>query len=344
MNSVIDTTHERAVFISHSSRNARVALEIRQLLADRGVSSWLAPLDIPPGASYGECIVAGIQECRMLLLLLTHEANASEPVAKELELASRYGKRIVPLRLSALTPAKSLEFFISSAQWVDAIATPVKQRIDDVVNVLRDVEAGRPPRPVPPETPTLLSRAERRLEQALRHRTVTAVAALFLLSGLAGAALWIAQRNDVRIQRQESVVDQDPGAVGHVTLGALPTGGVGPDGKMHLRAVIYVNAKGFAANDLDLRARVEGVGEPNVTLLDLQPLMRPTAGSDAQVLTMALPKGSRKVSVCLTAPHPRLQRLYTAVFHYAIHQDGGSLELTKDRESELMVSPTKACA
>ena len=110
-----------------------------------------------------------------------------------------------------------------------------------------------------------------------------------------------------------------------------------------MRAAIYVNAKGFAPEDLRLRARVGGAGDSAATLLDLRPLMRPIAGPDAQVLALELPKGSRHVSVCLTAPHPRLHRPFTAVFHYAINQNGDSFELIKDRESELVAAPTKAC-
>ena len=117
-------THEntsRSVFISHASNNFKIADEIRDVLETRGVSCWIAPRDIPPGQQYGTSIIEGISNSSVFLLLLTDESNLSVAVQNEVERAFGYQKTIIPVRISDVKPGKEIEFFVSNAQWVDAI-------------------------------------------------------------------------------------------------------------------------------------------------------------------------------------------------------------------------------
>ena len=90
------------VFISHASKNFKLADEIRARLEFLGIDCWIAPRDIPPGASYGEEITKALKECVAVVFVLTEQANASKAVANELEMAFRFQRLIVPVRIQPI--------------------------------------------------------------------------------------------------------------------------------------------------------------------------------------------------------------------------------------------------
>lgn len=49
-----DATARRSVFISHSSKDKDLALQVCRLLDERGVGYWIDHRDIPAGRGYGE--------------------------------------------------------------------------------------------------------------------------------------------------------------------------------------------------------------------------------------------------------------------------------------------------
>ena len=51
----------RQAFISHSSQDTEAASRICSFLEARGVTCWIAPRDVNPGAIYAEEILDGIE-------------------------------------------------------------------------------------------------------------------------------------------------------------------------------------------------------------------------------------------------------------------------------------------
>ena len=182
---------KKSVFISHASKNFKIADEIRELLEARGINCWIAPRDIPFGFQYGTAIVEAIRECTVTLLVLTDESNHSKPVQNEIERAFSYQKTIIPLRLREVTPSSQLEFFISNAQWVNAFSTPLKNRVEQIINIVNALELNQTaPRPLP-EVPSLTGTVELYLERALRHKILSSLAAFSILASLSAGVLWI---------------------------------------------------------------------------------------------------------------------------------------------------------
>src|SRR2546423_12687633 len=67
------------LFISHSSADAKAALALVNEIESRGIlKCWVAPRDIPIGASYQREIVRAIRNCGGVLLLLSDNANESD--------------------------------------------------------------------------------------------------------------------------------------------------------------------------------------------------------------------------------------------------------------------------
>lgn len=75
------------VFISHSSADKRAADAACALLEARGIKCWIAPRDIRPGSDWGESIITAIEQARIMLLLLSKQANVSPQIRREVERA-----------------------------------------------------------------------------------------------------------------------------------------------------------------------------------------------------------------------------------------------------------------
>ena len=202
------STSKRSVFISHASKNFKLADEVRAVLEEKGISCWIAPRDIPAGGSYGTEIINGISQCSVFLLLLTNESNLSAPVRNEVERAFGYQKVIIPVRLADIKPAQDIEFFVSNAQWVDAIHTPLRKRMDEVAAIVHAVETASPLPPVPAEKKTLVGSAEKWAERAFRHKTLSFVGAFGGLALLILAGMYLQSRGVETIERSGTEISQ----------------------------------------------------------------------------------------------------------------------------------------
>src|SRR3954465_4245550 len=120
----------KLAFISYASEDEPTATTISAYLERNGVSCWIAPRDVRPGSDYGSEIIDGIESSAVLVLLLSEHANSSTFVKREVERAVSKGKPIFPVRVREVVPSKSLELFVSSAEWIDAWHPPIEQYLD----------------------------------------------------------------------------------------------------------------------------------------------------------------------------------------------------------------------
>lgn len=123
-------------FISCSSKDKTIADAVCARLESRGVRCWIAPRDVRPGRAYGEEIIDAIHECKVLVLVLSSNANLSPHIPKEIERAVSRGIPIIPLRIEDVTPAKSLDYFISSVHWLDAITPPLEEHLESLASTI----------------------------------------------------------------------------------------------------------------------------------------------------------------------------------------------------------------
>lgn len=125
------------IFVSYASPDRDVAFRIVAFLEEHGISCWVAPRDVAPGVDYGQAIIDGIGQCRALVLILSDQSNESQFVKKEVERAVSKTKPVLPVRIREVTPSGSLEFYISSAQWVDAWKSPMEQHLLPLVEAIK---------------------------------------------------------------------------------------------------------------------------------------------------------------------------------------------------------------
>jgi Domain of unknown function (DUF4185)/TIR domain len=134
------------VFISYASGDKTVADAVCASLESHGVRCWIAPRDVLPGLHYGEAIIDAIHECRIMVLVFSSKANLSGHIPKEIERAVSQGSTIMPLRIEDVLPAKSLDYFIGSVHWLDALTPPLEAHLERLTaNVQTLLARGAPP-------------------------------------------------------------------------------------------------------------------------------------------------------------------------------------------------------
>jgi hypothetical protein len=311
---------KKSVFISHASKNFKLADEIRQLIEERNISCWIAPRDIPPGASYGEEIAGAIEHCIAVIFIMTEEANQSRPVANELELAFRFQRVIIPIRINEIQPSQRINFFVSNSQWVDAIYSPLKKRIDVLVNIINAAKNNTQiPYPTA-ENKTLLGTIERSLEGLIRYRILTLIAAFGVIALITTATWFNSSRSQYQIESDYNKVQLDPNTYGHIVLAQkIEKDNECKKNEMNLQATIYVNLNDPQKAGFELHSRrVSLNGE--ASRVDLSNI-HPYESAGVQITTVCLPEETTRLTFCMSAEHPNLGKRYAAKWTYKIQKD-----------------------
>jgi hypothetical protein len=166
------------VFISHSTRDKAVANAVVTTLEREGISCWIAPRNVLPGADWGQSLIHGIRASRVFVLLLSSAANSSRHILREVERAVHMGIPIVPLRIEEVVPEGALEFHLSTVHWLDAFTPPVETHLQQLVNTLLAIlqrERQQPARNAPPDPAPIVS-AGKPPEKTAQSSVVSAAA------------------------------------------------------------------------------------------------------------------------------------------------------------------------
>jgi len=146
------------VFVSHSVKDKVVADAVVARLEAKSVTCWVAPRDVVPGADWGESIINAIESSRIMILIFSKNANQSSQIKREVERAVNKEVYIIPFRIDDISPTRSLEYFISTSQWMDAFSPPLERHLD---NLAKTVKAVLKTPPFPPQTCRLNRRNHR---------------------------------------------------------------------------------------------------------------------------------------------------------------------------------------
>ena len=313
-----------SVFISHSNKDAALANELCRLLEARSIACWIAPRNILGGTSYGEEIAKAIEEVSVVLLLLTQPANNSRAVANELELGFRYQKIIVPIRVSAIEPSKSIEFFVSNSQWIDAITSPLKKRISELVRIVKAIEIGeKAPNPTPEEN-SFFSRFERLLEQTFIHKYIS-VGFLFIIVFLIFFGIYKkVSFTETSIENQQTLIQQDPSTFGVVNLHPL----LNEIKSISLQAIVYLNLKNASKLGVEYKSIMENErGE--LGRIDLNMGNKTPNFGDPMRLDFSVPENTRRVTFCIQATHPDLNSPYEASWSFKLKKTGNDIQINR---------------
>ena len=161
-----------------------VARSLCAAIETAGIPCWIAPRDVRPGEAYAAAIVNAINDCRMLILVLSKHAIDSPHVLREVERASSKRRPVLSVRMDGTALPPELEYFLSANQWLDASGGPVENILPALVASVRGQRtiAARPlPNPV----------------SVRRGRGVLAIALVLVTAGLVflvADKLWLSKR------------------------------------------------------------------------------------------------------------------------------------------------------
>src|SRR5476651_464934 len=131
------------VFISYASQDIAVAKKLCAVLEAANLPCWIAPRDVRAGESYAAAIVQAINDCRMLVLVLSKSAIDSPHVLREVERASSKKRPVLSIRMDAAALPPDLEYFLSANHWLDASAGPIERILPALVESVRGRDTGR---------------------------------------------------------------------------------------------------------------------------------------------------------------------------------------------------------
>ena len=86
------------VFIPHAKGDKAVADLMCSRLEESGIRCWIAPRDVRPGRTWGSEIIRGLDNAKVMIVVLSASSNRSRPVIKEVERAFGKEKVIITVR------------------------------------------------------------------------------------------------------------------------------------------------------------------------------------------------------------------------------------------------------
>jgi len=171
-------------FISYSTHDKSTADATCAALEASGIRCWIAPRDIVPGAEWGEAIILAINQCRVMILIFSANANESPQIRREVERAVSKGIPIIPLRIQDITPTHSLEYFIGTVHWLDALTPPLEahlRRLTETVRVLLQID---------PTPPRIVTASPAVPADSPSRRILAMMSIACLVVALAGVGIW----------------------------------------------------------------------------------------------------------------------------------------------------------
>ena len=116
---ILDTKDGADIFISYSRKDLEAIKGLCELLNSMGVSYWIDVNGTYSGENYKAVIVKAIERAKIVLFISSVNSNASSNVAKEIDLADKMKKRILPIRLDDAQYARQIAYDMNSVDYID---------------------------------------------------------------------------------------------------------------------------------------------------------------------------------------------------------------------------------
>ena len=118
------------VFISHAQKDKIIADAIREKLESGQVRCWIAERDISAGEDWTEATRNAIGSSRVMVLVLSENANAAPHIEREIAHAFYTGRHIIPFRLAETLPRRDFLFYLGDFRWFDASGPTPEQHLE----------------------------------------------------------------------------------------------------------------------------------------------------------------------------------------------------------------------
>jgi TIR domain len=140
------------VVISYTQPDWDLARELVAHVEAHGIACWIAGRDVPFGAERATEIVDAVATARVMVLVFSASANSSTDVHREVECAFDRGVPLLPFRIADVVPSSSLEYFLSSQNFLDAYPPPLAPHYARLCACLNTILASPTGAPQPSDT------------------------------------------------------------------------------------------------------------------------------------------------------------------------------------------------
>lgn len=125
-----------AVFVSYARANQSDVLPVIEGAAQSGRKFWLDQQGIAAGDGWAGEIVRAIRGATDVVVMCSKAAFESDHVKREIYLADRYRKKLVPVFIEQTEPPEDFEYFFAGVQALKLFETPEAERPQALIRVL----------------------------------------------------------------------------------------------------------------------------------------------------------------------------------------------------------------
>ena len=116
------------VFVSYARRDGDVVYPLVAEVEAAGRSVWIDRNDLDAGGNWAGLIVRAIRESDTFCLMCSAEAFQSDHVRREIYIADKYKRKLLPVRLDFAEMPEDFEYFLIDRQWLDLTAVDPVER------------------------------------------------------------------------------------------------------------------------------------------------------------------------------------------------------------------------
>lgn len=125
-----------AVFVSYARANATAVLPVIEGAKTGGRTFWLDQQQIGGGDGWAGEIVRAIRAAKGVIVMCSKAAFESDHVKREIYLADRYRKKLVPVFIEQAEPPEDFEYFFAGVQMLNLFDTPEAERPEALARAL----------------------------------------------------------------------------------------------------------------------------------------------------------------------------------------------------------------
>lgn len=127
------------MFVSYARANEGAVLPVIEAAKQTGRKFWLDQQGLKAGEGWAGEIVRAIRGAKSVTVMCSQAAFESDHVKREIYLADRYKKKLVPVYLEAVEPPEDFEYFFAGVQRLNLFETPEAERPQAFVSALGSI-------------------------------------------------------------------------------------------------------------------------------------------------------------------------------------------------------------
>ena len=187
------------IFISHAFKDKGIADAICGKLESANVRCWIAPRNIPPGKDWARAIREAINSSRVVVLVLSENANAATHIEREIANAFHTGRIIIPFRLGNAIPRRNLLYYLGNVRWLDSVDPPAEQDLEALTACIKGMPVGAAASGVDLSPQGGIKKTVNLSRNSLDCRVQTILKRVAIIASVfaAGLLLWLAREQNV---------------------------------------------------------------------------------------------------------------------------------------------------